>query len=292
VTSINGAMAMQCVPNSGSCDAATACADDSLEENDTRAQAQANPPIAAGQVIEAISCKAPTSDDDFYRIELAQDAQVTVTLVGEETTDLDLRVLKSDGTTATLSTSFQSSEEIVKCLPAGTYYLRVNAFGNGSGGIRNQYLLEYTTATPAGGSCAAAAACIDDAREDDDTFSQARTTTFPEHNSTGNQICANDDDWYKVRLFTGDVLTVDLTFTQVSFDQDLDLHLYKGGVDLTPCDTSNPAQCSVANGQGAVSNEHTSFTVPAGCSSGCDYFVVVRGYDGSKNAYDIKIKVQ
>ncbi|MBX3157950.1 MAG: pre-peptidase C-terminal domain-containing protein [Deltaproteobacteria bacterium] len=293
ITSVNGASARQCIPNSGSCAMqSNVCIDDNFEENDTVAQANANPPLAANVTHDAISCPAPNNgfgtDDDFYKIVLASDKVVDVQLVGEEITDLDLRVLKSDGTTLSASTSFESAEEIKKCLAAGTYFLRVNGFGTG----RNPYLLEYTTAAPAGGSCTAANACVDDAFEDDDTFSQARFTNFPLHTSNGNKICANDDDWFKVVLFTGEVMTVDLKFTQASFDQDLDLHLYRNGVDLTPCDTSNPALCSVANGQGAVSNEHTTFTAPAGCSSGCDYFVVVRGYNGSANSYDITIKVQ
>jgi hypothetical protein len=95
-----------------------------------------------------------------------------------------------------------------------------------------------------------------------------------------------------VPLTSGQTMTVDLTFTQASEAQDLDLHLYLDGTDLTPCDVNDVADCSVANGQGSTSNEHTVFTAPDGCENGCDYYVVVRGWDGASNAYDINIGVQ
>jgi hypothetical protein len=50
--------------------------------------------------------------------------------------------------------------------------------------------------------------------------------------------------------------------------------------------------CTSARGQGAVSNEHAEYTVPAGCEAGCDYYVVVRGYNGSSNSYGINLQVQ
>lgn len=137
-----------------------------------------------------------------------------------------------------------------------------------------------------------APACTDDAREDDDAEAQARATTFPSFSSTSNVTCENDDDWYKVPLFTGEVMTVNLTFEQANPQQDLDLHLFRDAVDLTPCDTAAPELCTVANGQSADSNERTVFTSPAGCNAGCDYFVVVRGYDGSSAPYAISIEIK
>jgi hypothetical protein len=105
--------------------------------------------------------------------------------------------------------------------------------------------------------------------------------------------CPNDDDWYKVRLTTGKTLKVDLTFTQSTSLQDLDLHLYKGEfTDLWPCSPQDPSTCTPAHGQGAVSNEHAQYVVPAGCEAGCDYHVVVRGYAGSTNSYGITIQIQ
>ncbi|MBA2539195.1 MAG: hypothetical protein H0V17_06130, partial [Deltaproteobacteria bacterium] len=138
----------------------------------------------------------------------------------------------------------------------------------------------------------AVSTCTDDARENDDTPAEARPTTYPNHASTGDMVCAGDDDWYLVPLFTGEKLTVDLTFAQANPQEDLDLHLIRDGVDLTPCDVATPELCTIEHGQSADSNEHTTFTAPAGCTAGCDYFVVVRGYDDSSAPYAISIGVE
>jgi len=286
VYSVDGASDYQCVPPSGSCENPTGpCEDDSWEENDTRSQASANP-VLAPDTYDLVSCPSTTgsnADDDWFKIVLSQDSRVDIQIAGDPITDLDLHLYHSDGTVVTASTSGNPDEQINTCLKAATYYIKVNAYGH----ARNPYLMSYD-ATPE--SCDTT--CVDDSNEDDDTYSQARPTTYPSYTSTGNQICTDDDDWFKVPLFTGDKLGVDLTFNQSNSSQDLDIHLYKDSIDLTPCDTSNPGLCAYNNGQGSSSNEHMDFTVPAGCEGGCDYYVVVRGYNHSTNAYDIAINIQ
>lgn len=136
----------------------------------------------------------------------------------------------------------------------------------------------------------AGATCTDDAREPDDGPTQARDTTYPTYSSTANVVCKDDDDWYEVPLYAGEVMTVDLTFVQHNASEDLDVHLYKNGVDLTPCDAQSPELCS-SNGQSADSNEHMTFTTPAACTSVCMYYVVVRGFDGGSSPYDMSIKI-
>jgi hypothetical protein len=134
--------------------------------------------------------------------------------------------------------------------------------------------------------------CVDDVRESDDTYSQARPISYPSFGSLDNAICPGDDDWYKAVLFTGDVLSVDLAFHQTNQAEDLDLHLYKDSIDLTPCAPSDPSTCSAAHGQGIVSDEHTTYTAPAGCELGCNYYVVVRGYNQAANRYGIAIEIR
>ncbi|HSN28807.1 MAG TPA: Ig-like domain-containing protein [Kofleriaceae bacterium] len=287
IWSVDGAQAPQCVPESGSCSAPQgSCADDTWEVNDTRSDASANPTLAP-DTYDLISCPSTTSDtranDDWFKIVVAADSRVDLQLAGNGETDLDLHLYHADGTVVTASTSHAADEEINTCLKAATYYVKVNGFGH----ARSEYLMSYSTTAE---SCNAT--CTDDSNEDDDTYSQARATTFPSFSSTGNQICPNDDDWYKVSLYAGETMTVDLTFTQSTSDQDLDLHLYKGSVDQWPCSPADPSTCDVNHGQGASSNEHATFTAPAECSSGCDYDVVVRGWNGSTNAYGITIGIQ
>lgn len=288
LTSVDGASARQCVPDSGSCTMApTTCADDDWEVNDTRSDASANP-VLAPDTYDLVSCPSTTSttraNDDWFKLVVAEDARVDLQIAGDPVSDLDLHLYHADGTTVTASTSLDPDEEINVCLPAATYYVKVNGFGH----ARNPYLMSYDSAAE---SCSTA--CVDDASEDDDTYSQARDTDYPVHGSTGNKICPGDDDWFQVVLFGGEVMTVDLTFTQTTALQDLDLHLYKDSVDLTPCAPEDPSTCTPAHGQGASSNEHTVFTAPASCGdAGCTYDVVVRGYNHSTNTYGIRIAIE
>lgn len=283
ITSVGGASARQCVPQAGTCGGAqTTCVDDAYEENDTRIQASTQPPLAPN-TYQMTSCPSATgsfSDDDWYKLNLTTSSRVDVMLAGGPETDLDLHLYKSDGTLLSSSTSLDPSEEIIKCLPAATYYVKVNAYGH----AKNDYYLDYARTSQV------CPTCVDDASEDDDTRSQARAAFVQPYSSMNDQLCPGDDDWYQVLLFNGDKLTVDLTFTQLDSTGDLDLHFYDSrGVDLTPCDVVDPSQCSVANGQGATSNEHTVQTITTGCAGGCDYFVVVRGYAGGTNKYSISM---
>ncbi|HEU4726501.1 MAG TPA: hypothetical protein VFT22_01370 [Kofleriaceae bacterium] len=285
ITSVDGKAAPQCVPDSGSCEMpATTCMDDPWEVNDSRSDASHNP-VLTPDLYDLVSCPSATSatraNDDWFKIVVPSDQRVDLQIAGDPITDLDLHLYHSDGTLVTASTSFDPNEEISACLPAATYYVKVNGFGSG----RNPYLLSYDSHAE---SCNTT--CTDDASEADDTFSQARPA-FPGFTSTGNKICPNNDDWYKIRMFSGELLIVDLAFTQSTSSQDLDIHLYKDSLDLTPCDFEHPDTCSFDNGQSGTSNEHAEFVIPAGCAAGCDYFVVVRGYNHSSNSYAIGIDV-
>jgi hypothetical protein len=287
IYSVDGAQANQCVPQSGTCSAPTGqCQDDTWEANDDRSAASANPTMAPN-IYDLVSCPSTTSDtranDDWYKIVLSSSQRVDLQLAGDGATDLDLHLYHSDGTVVSASTTLTPNEEINKCLPAATYYVKVNGYGH----ARSEYLLEYdSTAETCNTSC------VDDSNEDDDTFSQARATTYPSYSSTAQKICPNDDDWYKVTLYSGETVTIDLTFTQSDETQDLDVHLYQDSVDLWPCDPANVSSCTPDHGQGAVSNEHATFTAPASCSSGCDYDVVVRGWNGASNSYSISLGIQ
>ena len=283
-TSVDGASALQCVPQSGTCDLpTTSCADDSWELNDTPSQALANPPLAPGGY-DLVSCPDPSdsfvANDDWFRIVVAGDSQIDLKLTGGSATDLDLYLYDASGAIVMRSASLISSEEVAVCVPAGTYYVEVVGYGS----ARNPYHLSYASTAQ---SCTAA--CTDDSHEPDSSAGQARTITQPEFTSTGNQICPDNDDWYKVHLFTGQTVVIDLAFSQSTPSQDLDIHLYKDGVDLTPCEVGVP--CAGDNGQSGSSNEHAEFLIVSPCDAGCDYDVVVHGYNHSANAYDIAISV-
>lgn len=293
IYSVDYAHALQCVPQSGSCTAPSGtCQDDMNEDDDTRTAASANAsvdgPLSTG-FHDFVSCPKATattsgaqSDDDWFQIKTTADTKLDLWLYGNGESDLDLHLYRSDGTVLSQSTSLEADENIVKCVPAGTYYIKVNGWDR----ARSEYILDNEQTAQACNTT-----CTDDTREDDDTYSQARLTSTT-YTSTANKICPNDDDWYKVTATTGKKIVMDLTFTQSDSTQDLDFHLYKGFSDLWPCSFEDPSGCTSAHGQGAVSNEHAEYVVPAGCESGCEYDVVVRGYNGSSNSYDVAIKVQ
>ncbi|MGE3547791.1 MAG: PPC domain-containing protein, partial [Kofleriaceae bacterium] len=292
--SVDGASDYQCVPQSGSCEMPQAsCEDDIWEDNDTMADAAANPSLVGNTNYELVSCPgdgAIAVDDDWYKLTIAADTKVTLTLTGEATTNLNLRLYDENGGSVTSSNSPMSSEKIIVCLTPGTYYARVLG-----GNAQNLYTLEYQSS---GQSCTST--CTDDSYEQDDTFSQSFPTLINDgilnrtvFERTGGKICAGDDDWYRVPLFTGNKLIMDLTFTHSPL-HDLDLHLYKNGVDQWPCDIGVPSSCSIAHGQGSASNEHAEFVAPAGCEppNPCLYDVVVHGYANSSNSYDLKLQLQ
>ncbi|MGE3457577.1 MAG: pre-peptidase C-terminal domain-containing protein [Kofleriaceae bacterium] len=292
--SVDGASDYQCVPQSGSCEMPQApCEDDIWEDNDTLADAMANPSLVPNANYDLVSCPgdgAIAVDDDWYKITVTADAKVTLTLTGEATTDLDLRLYEADGSSLTSSNSPIASEKIILCLTPGTYYARVLG-----GDAQNLYSLNFESSAQ---SCTST--CTDDNYEQDDTFSQSFPTLINDgilnrtvFERTTGKICSGDDDWYRVPLFTGNKLIMDLTFVHSPL-ADLDIHLYKNGVDQWPCDIGNSAsQCSIARGQGSASNEHAEFIAPAGCeTTACVYDVVVHGYANSTNSYSLKLQLQ
>ncbi|HUJ63355.1 MAG TPA: hypothetical protein VLX92_32875 [Kofleriaceae bacterium] len=148
IYSVDGAAANQCVPQSGSCEAPTGpCIDDSWEVNDSRSDASANP-VMAPDSYDLVSCPSTTTpnraNDDWFKIVVDDDAQVDLYLVGDGATDLDLHLYHSDGTVVDASTSTTADEELHECLPAATYYIKVNGYGD----ARSEYALTYD-ATPA-----------------------------------------------------------------------------------------------------------------------------------------------
>jgi hypothetical protein len=134
--------------------------------------------------------------------------------------------------------------------------------------------------------------CEDDAAEPDDGAATARNATVSPGPfvSNGNQICAGDDDWYRIELFTGERIIVDLLFEHIADGEDLDLHLLNAALtDLTPCSETSPATCSAAQGQGTDSNEHLEARVTGTDCAPCTFFLVVHGWAGSENDYSLRI---
>jgi hypothetical protein len=277
------------VPDSLDCTAPAGaeCQDDEREDNDSAAQAAVAPLLAAGSH-DLVSCPASLGtgdDEDWFDVEVAAEGQVTLALAGGAESDLDLALYDQDGALVDSSLSFSSEESVSTCVPPGFYTARVFAFAP----ARNPYAL---TVSQEPTSCAAT--CDADENEEDDGPAEARPAAIvPDPFATSDQsICSADDDWYEVELFGGELLVADLLFEQAGSREDLDLHLHDAdGVDLTPCTPEAPEQCALDNGQSADSDEHLEFAAPASCAP-CTFFVVVRGFDGSENRYDLSIGLE
>ena len=281
-TSVDNVSARQCIPNDYQCDGGTGpptCTDDSFEENDSLTQASSNTVLPPGTYNNLKSCPAGSGDDeDWYRIDVSSEAQVNLSISGGSATDLDLALYDTNGTLIDKSDSLTSNEALSACLTSGYYYVRIYAYGS----AENSYSLTYSqTAT----SCSSS--CQDDGDENDDNASQARYVNLNNspYTSTTNAICAWDDDWFEVYLFGGETLYATLTFSQSNSSEDLDLYFFQGSTDLTGCDEQNPGGCDYQNGQSGTSNETLTWPI----AQTDTYYVVVHGWAGSENLYDICI---
>ncbi len=291
LSSVNGAMARQCVPRDGSCtEAPPTCADDASEPNDTLAMATSSTALDSATTYPFKVCPTPTggADEDWYRVVVAGGSrELTFTLAGGSETDLDLQLAGMDGAAiGAPSASNGSNETLTRCVEPGTYYVRV--YSSTTSAAEMSYGLGYTSVAK---SCSAMM-CTDDTIEDDDDLEGAVEIFLPldgKFEDTERQICSGDDDWYTFELFEGEILYGVLRFTQTNAREDLDFHFHDtDGTDLTPCDEEDDIVfCDAANGQSATSNEYFEREITADGF----YFLRVTGFDGAENDYEICLSV-
>ncbi len=276
----------ECMPPGGAyyCDSvppSTACTPDRYEDNDVRSKAAA----INAETINAVLCPAGALDgeDDYYRFELSSPMLVDLQLRGPAAADLDLDLWGPTAADRWRSYGTDSNEQIMRCVPAGTYDTRVFS-------VRNQ---------PASGTsytldlAVAPCSCIPDNAEPDNNDADARLVLDVRggHSETAQTICADDADWYYLGLLAqGRSIHTELAFAQASRDRDLDIELWvadeSGSVELLfPCLSSPGNDCSGNNGQSGTPNESFVWNV----DRLGEYFIVVKGFNGSTNTYDICI---
>lgn len=283
VQSVGGKTSKQCVPTSGKCGGSTTqCTDDVQEDNDSLAQVKTKSGLPAG-TYNLKSCPGAVFDDeDWYPIDIAAESTVTANLNGGSSSNLDLMLKDSTGKVVVSSAKPGSQESVTSCLTAGRYYFHVWAWSK----AENSYTLTWSKTS----GCAAQ--CVDDSSDtggksdDDKNTARDADITSAAYKSAAQQICSGDDDWFKVFMVKDETIKATLKFTQTKATEDLDLYLYDpAGVQLTQCTETDPWNCDSTNGQSSDSNENLSYKIPA---TG-DYFVVVHGWEGSSNKYDICI---
>lgn len=282
VSSIDGAQGRVCLPVSGACHQSPACADDAWEENDAIGSA-VSVSLAEASDVQAVLCAPEGADDeDWFELTVGTEGTLSVVLAGDAAVDLDLEVYDGLGQRRLASTSFASDETVSGCFAAGTFYVRILGWGTG----RSAYDVRVSHAP-----LACALTCTDDAFEDDDLPNQARIVGLS-YSQANNQLCPGDRDLYSLVMFAAETVTANLSFSQLSSSQDLDVHFLDiGGNDLTPCSPEEPSTCDAQNGQSADPNETFMFTAPTTCSP-CRYYLSVQGYGEASNQYGIAIQIQ
>ncbi len=282
--SVEGAKGRQCVPINESCQVGGACPDDTFEQNDGRSQAQE---IQPGTTPALRMCPLGDiqADEDWYTFSVTGDTEATLKIAGDTYPNMELSLLDDAGRLIAASEDWGSDDDVERCLKPGTYSVRVYSYFSGE----NDYSLELTTAP---GDCRdEGGTCEDDPFEDDDSAEQGRIPDFEDmvFRSSDNQICTGDDDWFFITLFEGETIWTTLKFDQVAEDQDLDLLVYdQSGALLTQCTEEDPSGCDADNGQSGDSDEEMVFTAP----SFQEYYVVVHGWEGAENTYEICIGLE
>jgi hypothetical protein len=282
--SVEGAKGRQCIPMNESCQVGGSCPDDTFEQNDGQSQAQE---IGPGTTDALRMCPLGDiqADEDWYQFTVTGDTETTIKIAGDTYPNMELSLLGAEGRLVAASEDWGSDDDVERCLVPGTYSIRVYSYFTGE----NDYSVTMTTAP---GDCRDdGGTCEDDAFEDDDAAAQARIPDFEDQifRSTENQICSGDDDWFFITLFEGETIWSTLVFDQVAVEEDLDLLVYdSSGALLTPCTEEDPSGCDPDNGQSGDADEQMMFTAPAFD----EYYVVVHGWAGAENAYDICIALE
>jgi len=283
--SVDGVAARQCIPSTFECGTVNPgdCTDDTYDSgagNDTLKSVESAAGITPG-TINAVSCPGAPSgaDEDWYVFDIDADTMVTLTLSGGATSDLALQLIDPGGNALDTSNSLGSKETVKRCLTKGYYFARVYSKDT----AENSYTLSFAQVAQ---SCSAT--CEDDPDEEDDGSSTARNVTLDgtmAFKSNTNVICPWDEDWYKIALIAGETVYASLSFDQANDKEDLDIRFYQGATLLTKCTETDDSGCDAANGQSANSNENFKWKAPA---SGT-YYVVIHGWNGASNLYDICI---
>jgi hypothetical protein len=157
--------------------------DDAFQPNSSAATAT---PVASGF---AHDLKLRSQDEDWFRLELASHAIVTLVFLPDENAPLFLALLDAD--LEPLSQVGHAPSQEVGLAP-GTYYLKV-----GSQSLRNSaYRLALTTRPPP-----------DAALEPNDTFATATPMSLPYTNARLHMGLV-DEDWFRFTLAQAQVVTL------------------------------------------------------------------------------------
>ncbi len=246
---------------SGACEQPEVCQADSFEPNNAQDNARM---IGAGEFTDLSICEG---DEDWFAIDLNAGDRVELYLSFTNVDgNLDLELFDPNGRRLGVGSSNADNEQIIAgdLALAGTYRIRVF----GVDGASNRYGLRVAVVANPNVTCAA------DGFEPNNTAATAAAVIPQTFQSL--VLCPGDDDWYKVRLNTGDSLQASIAFTH-SAEGDLDLVVLRpDGVTI------------LAESRSATDNEQVQ-TSPVDTTG--DYYVRVVGASPAvTNAYALTLE--
>jgi hypothetical protein len=202
------------------------------------------------------------NDIDVFAVELESgDALSAAIDFSHFTGDLDLLLLGPDGTLRQISDSETDGEEISYVAgQSGTYYLVVVGFQGATNGYDLRVEIPNGQPDPSPGE-----------REPNDDFDEA--TPIQPGTISDLQISEGDIDVYAIQLNRSEVLSASINFTNAQGD--LDLFLF------------NPNQ--TVRAFSATTNDTETVTTVADETG--TYYLVVAGYQGATNSYNLTTTV-
>ena len=240
------------------------CTPDALEPNDTEAAANL---LSAGTQTGLTACD---TDDDWYAIDLAIGAELTVdVLFSAAEGDIDIEVFDPSGASLGMGNSVTDDETVgpITAATAGLHTVQVALFGDSGSVPGNPYDMDLTVSSPV---------CVDDGYEPNDSDSTA--WTLPAGSYAGLSVCdTSTEDWYTIDLVEAAELTVALSFSDA-----------EGDVDVQVRDPSG----SVLGGGYTVSDDELVGPITAAVAGAYQVRVYLLGDPGLPgNSYDMDLTV-
>jgi hypothetical protein len=230
------------------------CTDDNYEQNDTLSGAKT---ISSGNIPGLEICP---DDPDWFRISADAGDTIDVSIYFIHASgDLDLKIFDASSNELASGVSLNDNEQASATVAsAGNYY--INVYGHL--GAENSYSMDVMVS--------GSTTCVDDGYEQNDSQSAARYISDSYY--PGLQICENDEDWYKIYMGQGEVITVDIFFTHA--DGDLELRFR----DETSI---------IQNANSVTDNE----TVTVEITISGYYYVQIVGIGGDENGYAMDVNI-
>lgn len=236
--------------------ATVVCDNDEFEPNNGRETARY---LWAGSYANLQVCA--DDQDWFYTYVFAGETlQVDLNFVHAEG-DIDMVLLDAAGSAMAYGASIDDNESIERLITeSGFYYIKVYGWA----GAQNSYGLALGIVEPE--------TCVDDLREDNDSIETALRINAGTH--YGLKVCSGDDDFYKIGLQLGDMMTVRISFRNENGDLDLYV-MDRAGQTLEVSNT-------------VTDNEEVSLSRR---DVGDDYIIQVHGFAGAHSPYTLQVDV-